>query len=145
MGSKTKNRPFLVFFLAKICYLRPILTSTTIIWLIFVNYAIETVLLGISFWWFFAQSYSLMSLKKCSKWIFEKIIVCHQGGFDPKKPLAEKWPFEPISLKLCIRFWWFFTDVRYHCLMIWHQWCVLENSIPPWGILPPKMLKSPLR
>ena len=49
--------------------------------------------------------YILMSLKKCSKWIFEKNFIAPRGGFGPKTPfLAEKWPFEPISSKPRIRF-----------------------------------------
>ena len=55
-------------------------------------------------------------IKKCSKRIFEKNSrLPPRGGVDPKKTfLAEKWPFEPISSKLYIRFWWFFHDVRYY-------------------------------
>ena len=38
----------------------------------------------IRFWWFFAQSCILMSLKKCSKWIFWKKFWFSPGGFTPK-------------------------------------------------------------
>ena len=55
----------------------------------------------IRFWWFFAQSYILMSLKKCSKRIFEK-----NSRF---RDFGQKWPIfdiffksaHQICLKLC--------------------------------------------
>ena len=55
----------------------------------------------------------LVKFSFCLFWPFlvkNTLLVVTLYGF-----LAEKWPFEPISSKPRIRFWWFFTDVRYYC------------------------------
>ena len=66
----------------------------------------------IRFWWFFAQSYILMSLKKCSKRIFEKNSrLPPRGVFDPKTPL--------FGWKMA--FWAYIFKTAHQILMIFSQ------------------------
>ena len=64
----------------------------------------------------FCTKLHLDESKKWSKQVFEKKSRLPPGGRLSQNPFwAEKWSFEPISSKPGIRFWWFFTDVRYYC------------------------------
>ena len=81
-------------------------------------------------------------------WPPKKLWPLPRGGLTQKPPfLAEKWPFEPISLKPRIRFWWFF----HRCyilllLMIWRHCYVLKNSSSSLGggfFAPKNVKKSP--
>ena len=67
--------------------------------------------LRIRFWWFFAQSYILMSLKMFQADFWKKISFAPQGVFDPKTPL--------FGWKMA--FWAYIFEIVLHILMIFSQ------------------------